>query len=50
MGQNTKQERPKCPGCQQAVNANGNCFNSNCWNAHSKRNDGWPQRPDQLKH
>lgn len=33
-------DRPKCPGCGKPVNANGNCFNDNCWNANSKRHDG----------
>jgi hypothetical protein len=28
-----------CPGCGQDTNANGNCFNDSCWNAHSKRNE-----------
>ena len=32
--------KPKCPGCGGAVNANGNCFNDNCWNSNSKRHDG----------
>ncbi|MEV7091806.1 hypothetical protein AB0M80_03100 [Amycolatopsis sp. NPDC051045] len=31
---------PLCPGCGQATNANGNCFNDACWNANSKRHDG----------
>jgi hypothetical protein len=35
---NKKDERPKCPGCGEPTNANGNCFNDNCWNANSKRN------------
>lgn len=29
----------KC-GCGSDLNANGNCFNDNCWNANSKRHDG----------
>lgn len=33
-------EKPRCPGCGEPVNANGNCFNDTCWNANSKRHDG----------
>jgi hypothetical protein len=29
-----------CPGCSGAVNANGNCSTSTCWNANNKRHDG----------
>jgi hypothetical protein len=29
----------KC-ACGWDLNANGNCFNDNCWNANSKRHDG----------
>ena len=28
---------PPCIGCGWPTNANGNCFNDNCWNANSKR-------------
>lgn len=26
--------------CGADLNANGNCFNDNCWNSNSKRHDG----------
>lgn len=29
-----------CSGCGSDVNANGNCFNDNCWNSNSNRHDG----------
>jgi hypothetical protein len=34
------EQRPKCVGCGWDTNANGNCFNDNCWNANSKRHNG----------
>jgi hypothetical protein len=41
MSNDKNQPSPKsCPGCGQPVNANGNCFNNSCWNAHRKRNQG----------